>query len=117
MTGDKPSAWSYRPRVDIVEDTDEFTVLADMPGASVDNIRITFENRTLTIHGTVSARQGHDVEFLTHEYGVGDFDRELPLVEGVNADRISAEFEHGVLTVHLPKSDRAKPRRIPVREA
>ena len=109
------SGWSYRPRIDVIEDADEFTILADMPGATADDIRINFENRTLTIHGTVQARQLRDTEYLTHEYGVGDFDRELVLSDALDADRISAEYEHGVLTIHLPKSQEATPRRIPVR--
>ena len=109
------SGWSYRPRIDVIEDADEFTILADMPGTTADDIRINFENRTLTIHGTVQARHLRDTEFLTHEYGVGDFDRELVLSDALDADRISAAYEHGVLTIHLPKSQEAKPRRIPVR--
>ena len=115
--GQTPSAsgWSYRPRLDITEVADEFTIMADMPGTTADDIRINFEGRTLTIHGTVAARQHSEVEYLTHEYGIGDFDRELVLSDGVDAGRISADYEAGVLTIHLPKSEEAKPRRIPVR--
>jgi HSP20 family protein len=111
------SGWSYQPRIDIIEDAEKFTILADMPGTTADDIRVNFENRTLVIHGTVQARQLRDNEYLTHEYGVGDFDRELVLSDVVDSDRISAEYEHGVLAVHLPKSEESKPRRIPVRGA
>jgi HSP20 family protein len=109
------SGWSYRPRIDVTEDANEFTILADMPGTTAEDIRINFESRNLTIHGTVRSRQPRDTEYLAHEYGVGDFDRELVLSEAVDTDRISAEYERGILTVHLPKSEEAKPRRIPVR--
>ena len=111
------SGWSYRPRIDVTEDAGEFTILADIPGANADDIRINFENRTLTIHGTVQARQLRDTEYLTHEYGVGDFDRAVVLSDAVDSNRISAGCEHGVLTIHLPKSEEARPRRIPVRAA
>lgn len=113
--GPPASGWSYRPRIDITEATDEFTIFADMPGTAADDIRISFESGTLTIHGTVRARQSSDTDYLTHEYGVGDFDREFTLSDAVDATRITAEYDRGVLTVHMPKSEEVKPRRIPVR--
>lgn len=109
------SGWSYRPRLDIVESGDEFTVYADMPGTANEGIDVQFDQGTLSIHGRVEPRQKRDIEFLTHEFGVGDFDRELAISEVIEPDRITAEYQKGVLTVHLPKSERAKPRRIPVR--
>jgi HSP20 family protein len=111
------TGWSYLPRTDITESADEFTILADMPGTTADGLRIDFENRTLTIRGTVQMRQPADVHYVTHEYGIGDFDREFVLPDVVNAEKISAEYENGVLIVHLPKSEEAKPRRIPVQKA
>ena len=114
---EEPSAsgWSYRPRLDIVEDGDEFTVHADMPGTTNEGIEVQFDHGTLSIHGRVVPRQKRDIEFLTHEFGVGDFDRELVLSDVIEPDRITAEYQKGVLTVHLPKAEHAKPRRIPVR--
>lgn len=109
------SGWSYRPRIDVTEVDDEFTILTDMPGSIPEDIHLDCKNRTLTIRGTVQARQPRDTEYLTHEFGVGDFDREIALPNAVDPDRICAEYEHGVLTIHLPKSEEAKPRRIPVR--
>lgn len=111
----RKSEWSYRPRLDVTECGDEFTVTIDMPGTTADAIRVDFADRILTIHGAVSARQQTGVDYLTHEYGVGDFDREFALTDGIAADRITADYENGVLTVHLPKSEEVKPRRIPIR--
>lgn len=110
-------AWSYRPRIDITENADEFTIFADMPGTTADGITISFESRTLAIRGRVKWRQRRDTEYLTHEYGIGDFDRELVLSDVVDHDRITADYERGVLIIHLPKSEKSKPRRIPVRAA
>ena len=113
--GHASSGWSYRPRIDVLEDADEFTIRADLPGTTAEKIDIGYENRTLTIRGSVPARQGGGVEFVVHEYGVGDFDRELVLPEGIEVERIHAELDHGVLTIHAPKSEALKPRRIPIK--
>jgi HSP20 family protein len=109
------SGWSYRPRLDITEDANEFTILADMPGTTAEGVQISFENRALSIRGAVSPRQRGEVEYLAHEFGIGDFDRELLLSDAIDAEKIFAGYERGVLTIHLPKSEKAKPRRIPVK--
>ncbi|MHC5029036.1 MAG: Hsp20/alpha crystallin family protein, partial [Planctomycetota bacterium] len=55
--------------------------------------------------------------YLTHEFGVGDFDCQLSVSDAIEADGINASYERGVLTIRLPKRDEIKPRRIPVRDA
>jgi HSP20 family protein len=114
---EQASGWSYRPRIDILEDADGYTVLADMPGAAAQDIRVDCESRSLMIHAAVQPRQVREGEYFAQEYGVGDFDRELGLPDDVDADRIEAEYEHGVLEIRLPRSESAKPRRITVRPA
>ncbi len=103
----------YRPNVDICESDDELTLFADMPGTSSDGIEINFENGTLAIHGKVEARQ-QGRESLLREYGIGDFYRSFQVDESVASDRISAEYADGVLILHLPKVEAAKPRKIAV---
>lgn len=107
----------FQPPIDVTEDADAFTVYADMPGVAPTDIAIGFEQQTLNIRGSVPARPAGDVNYLMHEYGVADFRRELSLAHGIDVDNITADYEHGVLTVRLPKSADAKPRRIPVRTA
>jgi len=104
----------YRPSVDIVERADELTVLADMPGAAADGIDIRFEDGMLSIHGKVPQRHA-DVDFLAREYGVGDFYREFRVNETIDASKITADLNDGVLTLHLPKVEAVKPRKITVR--
>ncbi len=104
----------YRPNVDIVEKADELIVRADVPGATADGIDVKFEDGTLSIHAKVPPRN-QDVDFLVREYGVGDFYREFRVNETVDVARISAELADGVLTLHLPKIEAAKPRKIPVK--
>ena len=104
----------YQPNVDILESTNELTVLADMPGVGGDDIDINFENGTLAIHGKVRPRRGENANCLLEEYGVGDFHRTFQVSEAIDASRITAECAHGVLTLHLPKVEAAKPRKIKV---
>ncbi len=104
----------YRPRVDIVEGADELTVFADMPGLSSDQIDIDFERGILQIFGRVPSRQPEGAKFQRREYGVGDFYRSFQVSEEIDASRISADYSQGVLTLHLPKSSAAKPRKIAV---
>jgi HSP20 family protein len=104
----------YQPRFDIWEGDDELILYGDLPGVSGDNLEINFENRELTIHGKVC--RCHDGEgYLYSEYGVGDFQRTFTIGEAINSEAISADLHNGVLTLHLPKSDHAKPRRIEVK--
>ena len=105
----------YRPNVDILEQADELIVLADMPGASGDAIDIHFEDGNLTIHAKVEARQDEKTEYLVREYGVGDFYRTFRISEAIDASKITAEYADGVLTLHLPKAEEAKPRKIAVK--
>lgn len=105
---------TYSPRFDIWETDDELILYGDMPGVAPDGLDIRFENRELTIHGKVEPRH-HDIEFLQGEYGIGDFYRMFTIGESIDVDRISAELSNGVLTLHLPKTEAVKPRRIEVK--
>ncbi len=107
----------FRPNVDIVEHKDELIVMADMPGTSSEDIDIQFENGTLTLYAKVPARQMQDIYYDLNEYGLGDFQRTFQVGETIDSERISAEYEDGVLTLHLPKTEAARPRKIVVKDA
>jgi HSP20 family molecular chaperone IbpA len=104
----------YTPRVDIVETEDELVVYADMPGCRPEDVDIRYENGELEIHGKCPTRQ-ENVDYLVNEFGVGDYYRSFTINEAIDATKITATFKQGVLTVHLPKSEAAKPRRIAVK--
>ena len=104
----------FRPNVDIVEKAEELLLLADVPGADGDAIDINFEEGELTLHTKVEPRQGPDQPYLHQEYGVGDFYRTFQISEMIDASKISAEYGDGVLTLHLPKAESLKPRKIAV---
>ncbi len=111
------SGRTFRPHVDIHEEGDELVLVADMPGVKADDVDIRFEDGVLTIHGPVPERGPENCQFLLFEYGMGDYYRTFRVSEQVDASRIRAEYADGVLTLHLPKTESAKPRKIEVQMA
>lgn len=105
---------TYVPRCDIVETDDELLLYGDLPGVTPENLDVRFENERLIIHGKVESRH-ENREFVYGEYGIGDYYREFQIFEDVDAEKISADLKNGVLCVHLPKTEAAKPRRIEVK--
>lgn len=105
----------YRPNADILERADELIVLADVPGATGEKIDVGFEDGLLSIHAQVKPRQEDNTDYLVREYGVGDYYRRFHVSEAIDAGRISAKYADGVLTLHLPKAESTKPRKIDVR--
>ena len=105
---------TYVPRVDILETENELLVYADMPGCKPEDVDIRYENGQLEIYGKCPPRH-ENVEYLLNEYGVGDYYRTFTINEAIDAGKITATYKQGVLTVHLPKSEAAKPRRITVK--
>lgn len=104
----------YSPRFDIVETAEELTLYGDFPGVRPEDLDIRFENQELVVHGKVQPRQGDERRF-EREYGIGDFYRKFAVSESIDPQKISAELKNGVLTLHLPKSEAVKPRKIQVR--
>ncbi|MFG0265897.1 MAG: Hsp20/alpha crystallin family protein [Rhodopirellula sp. JB055] len=104
---------TFTPRFDIWEGEQELTLLGDLPGVDPADLDVQFENRLLTIRGEVK-RQASPDSYLLSEYEVGDFQRSFTIGEKIDASGITAEMKDGVLTLHLPKSEEAKPRRIKV---
>ena len=104
----------FRPDVDIYELANELVVLADMPGTKADQIDIQFEDGALTIHGRVAKRGENKGPLARQEYGVGDFFRTFRVSEHIDVPRIAAEYEQGILKLHLPKVEAVRPRKIQV---
>lgn len=105
----------YTPQVDIVERDDELLLIADLPGVRGEDIDVQYEQGLLTLQARVEPRQDEPAtNYLLREYGVGDFYRSFRVGEGIDHDKIRAEMRNGVLELHLPKSEAAKPKKIPV---
>ncbi len=108
------SCCRFQPRVDISESAEEILLKADMPGVLAEDISLDYNNGVLSVYGKVQPRQHDGTDFLLREYKVGDFYRAFEINEGIQADKISAACAEGVLTVHLPKTEMVKARRIQV---
>jgi HSP20 family protein len=103
---------------DVVETEREIRVVAEMPGLKRENIEIDIENNVLTLRGekreerTEGDQQNSKYHLAERRYGV--FTRSFVLPRDVDAERIAARFEDGVLTVTIPKSEKARRRRIEI---
>jgi HSP20 family protein len=110
------AAWV--PPVDIFEEGDAIRIMAEIPGVSPKDVKISVENNVLTIHGS-KQRVAEERTERVHRYErtYGAFERSFTLPTTVDASNIKASYEHGVLTVTLPKVEKAKPRQIEVQVA
>lgn len=106
------------PEADVVEREQEIQVTLEMPGMEAGDIEISLENNVLTISGEKKQeREEKDEESHWHltERRYGQFSRSFVLPRDVDAERIDADFHNGILTVRVPKSEKARRRRIEIR--
>jgi HSP20 family protein len=104
------------PALNVWEDEGAFYVEADLPDVPADKLDVTVkEGNRLAITGERKATEPANAVWHRQERFVGTFTRELTLPAAVDADRVQARFEHGVLKLILPKSEAAKPRKITVK--
>ena len=104
----------YIPDVDIYETNDALVVVADMPGVSPENVDIDLRDDNLTIRATVDL-YGENERPVLAEYEVGDYYRQFTLGRLIDQSKIEALMKDGVLTLILPKVEKAKPRKIVVK--
>lgn len=101
------------PLANIVESKDGYVLEAEMPGVNKDGLEITVENGELTIVGHRAAVESRGRE-LYRESRTNDFRRSFELDPSIDTTKISAKIDQGVLTLHLPKAEAVKPRKIAV---
>ncbi|ALX65687.1 Hsp20/alpha crystallin family protein [Microbacterium sp. XT11] len=100
--------------VDLFRDGDRYLLHADLPGVDPGSIDVDVDGSQLTIRAQRTADSREGVRWLARERGAGQFLRQFTLGDGVDVDNISASYESGVLSVIIPVSERAKPRKIEV---
>lgn len=107
---------SWTPACDVFEDKESVKIVAEVPGVKPEDVKISIENQVLTIRGEkkqVAEEKTERVHRYERSYGV--FERSFALPNLVDADRIEAKYDGGVLTITLPKAERARPREITVK--
>lgn len=109
------AAQRWAPAMDLIEAEDHYLLKADLPGMSEEDVAIEFERGVLTISGErTSEHADHGEGWHRIERASGRFSRQLSLPDGVDAEAVTAEFDRGVLSVRIPKPERAQPRRIAI---
>jgi HSP20 family protein len=117
--GDKQEALSvaeWAPLVDITEDEKEYLIKAELPDVKKDDIKISVQNDVLSISGERKyEKEEKNKKYHRVERAYGSFSRSFTVPEDADADRVAAEFKDGLLHVHLPKSEKVKPKTIEVK--
>ena len=112
-SGSVTSAWL--PAVDVFEEKDAVKIMAELPGVKGDEVKISLENSVLTIRGEKrQVAEQHTEHVHRYERCYGAFERSFTVPTTIDAEHIKATYEDGVLTLTLPKIERAKPRQISV---
>jgi HSP20 family protein len=103
------------PAVDVIEDANGITLYADLPGVPKDKLSLHVEADTLTVEGEVSLDLPADVESTHAEVSLPRYRRVFSLSKELDAEKVAAEFTHGVLKLRIPKAEHAQPKRIEIR--
>ncbi len=114
-----PSSWfqsgNWDLALDVAETDDKFMVKASLPGINPDDLEVTYNANVLTIKGEVKEEEEkEDKRYHLRERRYGAFSRSISLPSSVNAEKIKASYESGVLTLELPKAEEAKAKRIQI---
>ena len=103
------------PPVDIVEDAHGITVTADLPGVDPDDLVIRVDGRSLTLEAPLRLGEDESIPFVYSELRANRYRRSFELSGELDTGAIQADLKDGVLKLRLPKTERAKPRRIEIR--
>ena len=104
----------FLPTTDIYETDQALMVVMEMPGVEKANVGINLEDGVLTVEGRIDFSKYQDLQPVYTEYNIGNYRRSFSLPETVDQEKIRAEMSDGVLTLTLPKAEKAEPRKIQV---
>jgi HSP20 family protein len=105
----------FVPNADIHETPDGINVVLEMPGVDRNRLDIKLEEGLLRVEGSIDFSKYQGLVPIYTEYNVGNYARSFRLSNEIDQDKISAELSDGVLTIVLPKAEKAKPRTIQIR--
>lgn len=106
---------NFVPALDVAEENNQYIIKADVPGFNKEDVHLSFDNGVLTIEGERKNDVEHkDKKYHRVERSYGKFVRSINLGTGVDAQAIKANYKDGVLTVTVPKSEKAKPKTIDI---
>ena len=105
---------AFLPVTDIFETDQALTVILEMPGVERENLDVNVENDILTIEGRIDYAKYEGLQPVYTEYNIGHYVRSFQISSKIEQGEISAELKDGVMTLVLPKAEKAKPRKINV---
>jgi HSP20 family molecular chaperone IbpA len=108
------SSRAFLPITDIFESDQALTVILEMPGVDKKNVDVSVENDILTIEGRIDYSKYEGLQPVYTEYNIGHYVRTFQISSKIEQGEISAELKDGVMTLVLPKAEKAKPRKIKV---
>ena len=112
---DDARARRWVPAMDLVESDEHLILRADLPGLDKDDVNIEIKDGVLTVSGERKTEHEEKSEgFYRVERAFGSFSRSLSLPDGIDAERVSADFDKGVLEVRIPKPEERKPHRVAI---
>ncbi len=108
--------FNWTPAVDIKENSNEIRVDLELPGLKPEDVELTAENGVLTVRGEKKSerKEGEDNRYHVVERTYGSFMRTFQLPQGVDENQIQAEFDNGILAIHIPKAALPQPTRIQI---
>ena len=110
---------SWVPAVDVQENDKEILLELELPGLKPENVEVTAENGVLTVRGEKKSerKEGEESRYHVVERTYGSFMRTFQLPQGIDEEQINAEFENGILMLHIPKAALPQPRKIQINPA
>ena len=108
---------ALRPRVEVFEDAEGITLIADLPGVSSEGLNVQVDKDTLLLEGTADIAMPEGIQALHAEVRSKLYRRSFALSSELDPDAIAAKLKDGVLTLHIPKRAEVRPRRVEVKVA
>ena len=107
--------YELSPAVDIYENHDEILLHADMPGVLQQDVSVNIDNGTLSLSGTRRLKNRGRANW--EEFGDVNYVRKFSVPQTIDVEKVEADLKDGVLKLHLPKSESARPKRIEIKTA
>jgi HSP20 family molecular chaperone IbpA len=105
---------NVQPLTDIYENTDEYILIANMPGVSRSEIQVKVIDESLIVFGRINYNEVVNKEYILNESEIGNYFRKFKISDSIDKTRISAKYDNGQLFVNLPKNEKIKPRTIDI---
>ena len=106
---------SWHPMVDIYDKEEKIVIKAELPGLDKKDISIDFKDRVLTLKGERAYdNETKDEKYYRRERAYGKFQRSFTLPDGLDPEKIKADYKDGLLSVEIPKSEKEKPKQITI---